>query len=166
MQNTLPLVDGESSLIAAPSEVAVPKAPQYAGLWQRFAAVFLDSLFMGLLYLGLLIVLMVIGPNPKTAPLANAILAIFLWAGYIALNIWFIHTKGGLPGKLALGLRIVDPTTGQYLSKWRAFFRPYATILSMIPLYLGFLWMLWDGKKQTFHDKLVRSVVIRVPDLP
>jgi uncharacterized RDD family membrane protein YckC len=27
--------------------------------------------------------------------------------------------------------------------------------------YLGYLWMLWDSEKQTWHDKMVSSVVIR-----
>jgi hypothetical protein len=28
--------------------------------------------------------------------------------------------------------------------------------------YLGYLWMLWDDQKQTWHDKIVDSAVIRV----
>jgi uncharacterized RDD family membrane protein YckC len=31
---------------------------------------------------------------------------------------------------------------------------------SAIPLYLGFLWMLWDNKKQTWHDKAAGTVVV------
>jgi uncharacterized RDD family membrane protein YckC len=27
---------------------------------------------------------------------------------------------------------------------------------------LGYLWMLWDDKKQTWHDKMVGSNVVRV----
>jgi uncharacterized RDD family membrane protein YckC len=28
-------------------------------------------------------------------------------------------------------------------------------------LYLGYLWPLWDPRKQTFADKIVGSVVVR-----
>jgi hypothetical protein len=34
-------------------------------------------------------------------------------------------------------------------------------ILDALPCYLGFLWPLWDGKRQTFADKIVKSVVVR-----
>jgi len=27
--------------------------------------------------------------------------------------------------------------------------------------YLGYLWMLWDDKQQTWHDKVVGSIVVR-----
>ncbi len=26
---------------------------------------------------------------------------------------------------------------------------------------LGYLWMLWDDDKQTWHDKMVRSIVVK-----
>ena len=43
--------------------------------------------------------------------------------------------------------------------------RPSAAILfaSFISgfLYLGYLWMLWDGRKQTWQDKVVSSIVIK-----
>ena len=32
-----------------------------------------------------------------------------------------------------------------------------ATILSALPCFLGYLWPLWDAKKQTFHDKIVNT---------
>jgi uncharacterized RDD family membrane protein YckC len=44
----------------------------------------------------------------------------------------------------------------------RGLVRELGRILSAIPFYLGYLWMLWDPEKQTWHDKLVRSVVVPV----
>lgn len=35
--------------------------------------------------------------------------------------------------------------------------------INAIPCYLGYLWPAWDAKKQTFTDKIVSSVVIKVP---
>ncbi|MEY4173609.1 MAG: hypothetical protein RI900_774, partial [Actinomycetota bacterium] len=32
--------------------------------------------------------------------------------------------------------------------------------ISTALFYLGYLWMLWDGEKQTWHDKVVGSIVI------
>lgn len=32
----------------------------------------------------------------------------------------------------------------------------------LLEFVIGFLWPLWDSKRQTFADKIVRTVVIRV----
>jgi uncharacterized RDD family membrane protein YckC len=37
----------------------------------------------------------------------------------------------------------------------------FASFISANVFYLGYLWMLWDDKKQTWQDKVVTSVVVR-----
>jgi uncharacterized RDD family membrane protein YckC len=44
--------------------------------------------------------------------------------------------------------------------------RYFARILSALPLFLGYFWMIWDGEKQTWHDKLVGTVVVPVDAYP
>lgn len=44
----------------------------------------------------------------------------------------------------------------------RAFIRCGWRIVSAIVSLLGYLWMLWDNEKQTWHDKMARSVVVSV----
>lgn len=39
--------------------------------------------------------------------------------------------------------------------------RGLASALSIIVFFLGFLWMLLDGDKQTWHDKIAGTVVVR-----
>jgi uncharacterized RDD family membrane protein YckC len=39
--------------------------------------------------------------------------------------------------------------------------RYFAYYLSTILLGLGFLWIIWDPKKQGWHDKLAGTVVVR-----
>jgi uncharacterized RDD family membrane protein YckC len=34
----------------------------------------------------------------------------------------------------------------------------------MLPLCLGFIWVAFDRKKQGWHDKIARTVVVRVKD--
>lgn len=53
-------------------------------------------------------------------------------------------------------------------SFWRrcgAFLRWLVSIPSFFVLFLGYLWMLWDGEKQSWHDKAAGSVVIHADDL-
>lgn len=57
---------------------------------------------------------------------------------------------------------LVDASTGQPgIGVGRGVGRYFARWLSSIPLGLGYFWMLWDGRKQTWHDKLVGSLVVK-----
>ena len=56
---------------------------------------------------------------------------------------------------------MVDANTGQALSTGQAVGRYFAYILSMIPLFLGFIWVAFDARKQAWHDKLSGSIVIK-----
>jgi uncharacterized RDD family membrane protein YckC len=67
---------------------------------------------------------------------------------------------GQTVGKRALSVKVVDARTGTPLGVGRAVGRHFAKILSAIPCFLGFLWMLWDPQKQTWHDKMVGSYVV------
>jgi uncharacterized RDD family membrane protein YckC len=48
----------------------------------------------------------------------------------------------------------------------RGLLRYVGKITSSIPCLLGFLWMLWDREKQTWHDKIATTVVVPVDAYP
>ena len=54
-----------------------------------------------------------------------------------------------------------DAATAQPIGAGRAIGRYFAMFLSAILCYLGYLWMLWDPQKQTWHDKIASSVVVK-----
>lgn len=84
---------------------------------------------------------------------------IFLFvAGYFVL---FWTLTGQTPGKLIMGLRIVT-LDGQQLSLGRSIRRFVGYILSFLTLYMGFLWILVDDRRQGLHDKIARTCVIYV----
>ena len=61
-----------------------------------------------------------------------------------------------------VGIRVVDATTMQPgIGSGRAIGRYFAHFLSAIPCGLGYFWMLWDQDKQTWHDKIVSTKVVR-----
>jgi uncharacterized RDD family membrane protein YckC len=70
-------------------------------------------------------------------------------------------TTGRSIGKKALGIRLISEVTGQPAGTGTALARDLAHIVDRLPLNLGFLWPLWDEKKQTFSDKIVGTLVIR-----
>ena len=70
-------------------------------------------------------------------------------------------SRGQSWGHKAVGIRIVDANTGQSISAGKVFVRQICRIFSGAVCYLGYLWMLWDPRKQTWHDKMVSTVVIK-----
>jgi uncharacterized RDD family membrane protein YckC len=82
----------------------------------------------------------------------------------VAVIAYYVILQGGPTGQTvgmkALHIRVVDFNTGTPIGYGRAFLRFLVqSILSGI-LYLGYLWMLWDREKQTWHDKASNSVVV------
>ena len=80
------------------------------------------------------------------------------------ISFWL--AKQATPGKMVFGARIVDANTGRSPSPRQCILR-YCGYLGMsIPyivyfFFLGFVWMGFDPRKQGFHDKIARTVVVR-----
>jgi uncharacterized RDD family membrane protein YckC len=125
-----------------------PSGPR-AGFWQRFAAAILDGLILAIPSIILVLVL---------GRAAGQALQTLLSLAY------FTYFEGGPTGatlgKRALGIRVYDLRQGGPIGYGRGFVRWISRILSTIPILLGYFWMLWDGEKQTWHDKLAGSVVV------
>ncbi|WP_265030140.1 RDD family protein [Wolbachia endosymbiont (group A) of Philonthus cognatus] len=64
------------------------------------------------------------------------------------------------PGKLLLGLRVVDAQTFEKMTLKQATKRFFSFILSVAPLFLGFLWSNFNKRCQTWHDKIAGTVVV------
>jgi uncharacterized RDD family membrane protein YckC len=80
------------------------------------------------------------------------------------LALWLKYkegTTGQTAGKKVLGIKTIKEQTGEYLGFGMAFVRYLAHIIDGLPCYIGYLWPLWDAKRQTFADKIVGSVVVR-----
>jgi uncharacterized RDD family membrane protein YckC len=66
---------------------------------------------------------------------------------------------GQTPGKALMGMRIVR-VDGRPLSLRCALLRYAGYWVSALPLFLGFLWVLADDRRQGWHDKLARTYVV------
>jgi uncharacterized RDD family membrane protein YckC len=74
--------------------------------------------------------------------------------------------KGQTVGKRVMKLKIIDAETGQPMDLPTARKRWGIYILLSLAgpgAYLDGLWQLWDERKQTLHDKVARTVVVKVP---
>jgi uncharacterized RDD family membrane protein YckC len=61
-----------------------------------------------------------------------------------------------------MGIKLVDERTGQPIGPGMSFVRDLAHTLDGF-FYLGYLWPLWDDKRQTFADKILSTVVVEAP---
>ena len=78
-----------------------------------------------------------------------------------AYYIGFWSAFAATPGKMLMGQIIVDAETGEPIGPGSAILRYLVSLISALPLYLGYFWMIWDDKKQTWHDKAANTLVIR-----
>lgn len=90
-------------------------------------------------------------------PAAAAVgLAFLLWnSGYRQ------GRSGQSLGKLALGTRLVGATSGEPIGFGRAVARQVVHLIDALPLWLGYLWPLWDEQRQTFADKICGTLVVQ-----
>jgi uncharacterized RDD family membrane protein YckC len=74
--------------------------------------------------------------------------------------------SGQTVGKRAMSIRVIDFAGGGAIGPGRALIRYIGRIVSAIPCGLGYLWMLWDPEKQTWHDKFATTVVVPTSAYP
>jgi uncharacterized RDD family membrane protein YckC len=81
-------------------------------------------------------------------------------ATFLVLAYW-IGSRGGSPLRVRLGVLVLDQNDGSFIGTKRAVYRGLMGYVSQLALLLGYLWMLWDPNKQTWHDKVAQSVVVK-----
>lgn len=94
--------------------------------------------------------------------LAGLIVRWFVIAWGLGYLIAWPAERGGTAGKLLLGLTVARRRDGASPIGYPwATVRAFGYALSALPLGLGFLWALWDRDRQTWHDKLAGTVVVK-----
>ena len=134
---------------------------EYVGFWARVGATIIDSILILIIILPILTAFYGVAywesENVIEGPMDFLLTYVFPTVAVIAF--WLL--KQATPGKIAISAKIVDaktggePSMGQYIIRYIAYF------LSTIPLCLGFIWVAFDPKKQGWHDKIARTVVVR-----
>jgi uncharacterized RDD family membrane protein YckC len=110
------------------------------------------------------IILVVIGAAAGGG--GGAALAILGYLVVIGLGIWNEIVRQGRTGqtigKQQMNIKLIREADGQVLGAGFCFVRGIAHVLDGIPCYIGYLWPLWDAKKQTFADKVCGTIEIKV----
>ncbi len=146
----------------------------YAGWGARVVARIIDTLVTGLI--PSLIVFFALRPttsitfNQTTGAMSSSTsgsLGLYYFGDLVAFLIgcagvaYMKSAWGQSLGQKAVNIRMVRESDGQTLSFGMAFVREIAHLLDNIVCCVGYLWPLWDAKKQTFADKIMTTVVTK-----
>jgi len=150
---------------------------QYAGFTSRLIAYAIDlaisvagiSIFWGLIIVTLEMlkvqdVMMILGWEDPLAFLSNRNDE-FVLRGFVFIigigfyHIFFLTLANRTIGKAVMGLQVV-PLKGGRIGVIRATLRYLGYIVSIIPFFFGFIWILFSRKRQGWHDKIARTCVV------
>jgi uncharacterized RDD family membrane protein YckC len=143
-----------------PSTSSSMGGQRYAGFWIRFLAYFIDAIILG-------VVGRILFGASTTMYGAEGGMASFSvnysgWRTLIPfvyyLVFWIIFSA--TPGKMICKLQIIEEN-GQKLSWQKAILRVIGYIISTAVLFLGFIWIGFDKKKQGWHDKIAQTYVVK-----
>lgn len=122
----------------------------YAGFWVRVLAAFLDFIiiFVPAFAINLFLVYVKISE-----------LIYLIDIGILVLIIYLVGSRGATPGKMMLGLIIVNEKK-EFIGFANAALRYVGEILCGLTLGIGYLMIAFDMKKQGMHDKIAKTYVI------
>jgi len=148
---------------------AAMAAVHYGGFWIRTLALFIDGLIMGVVTVPVAI-LVILGmggmhfdpQNPDIMKILGleAIVGGFGLAVGICYQAYFVSKKGATPGKLVLGLRIINAADGSNLTAGKAIGRYFCYFIDSIVLYIGYIIAAFDSEKRALHDHICGTRVI------
>ena len=119
--------------------------PDYGTFWLRLVGWVIDVVFIG-------IISGVLSLGGSTASFVGLAIGIVYYVG--------LNANGGTVGKRAVGLRLENAKTGEDIGYGAALVRYIVAFASAVILLIGYLWVIWDDKNQTWHDKAAGSVVV------
>ncbi|MSU49567.1 MAG: RDD family protein [Opitutus sp.] len=154
--------------VAMPPPVVPPVAPAFVprtpvvsastlprvGFFHRLAAMAIDGALIGMIVsfsFGLLPRFLQFHHGPSGMLLALAIYAAVMW-----------KNKGTTIGGIVCGLKVVR-LDHREIDWATAIVRAISCFLSLFVAGLGFIWVAFDDEKQSWHDKIAGTTVVRVP---
>lgn len=101
--------------------------------------------------------------SPSAIGLIFSLLASLVVLAYVIWNYGYRQgTTGSSIGKSVLKFKVVSEKTWQPIGFGMSIVRQIAHILDALACYIGYLWPLWDAKRQTFADKIISTVCVPI----
>lgn len=133
----------------------------YVGFWPRVWASVIDSIMLLVVIVPAILVIYGEEYLRNTAIFkgpADFVLQV-IFPAIVVVAFW-IYRKA-TPGKMVIHAKIVDARTGNAPSKQQLIVRYLGYYVSIFTLFIGFVWVAFDARKQGLHDKLAGTVVVR-----
>lgn len=143
----------------------VAEVPELASAGDRLLAAIIDGVLGIVLLLGVGFTAAVFGAISE--PLGSFVSLVGLFGSWAVLFISAVMGEGRLGesyGKHLVGVRVVSTRTSRPIGSPAAFGRNIVRGIGINVFLLGVLWILWDPQRQGWHDKVVDSVVVKVPN--
>ena len=132
------MVPPPAAQLLPPATAGMPRA----GFWIRTAALLIDVILVGV----------ALGPFiPHGIPLVLAAYGACLW-----------KYRGSTVGGIIFGLRVVR-MDDRPVDWSTSIVRALGCFLSLIAVGLGFIWVAFDPERQSWHDKIAGTTVVRPP---
>jgi len=137
--------------------------PELASFGNRALGWLIDYLAPAVVYWILLSIVGALGSSVITG-----LLSFVVWLAFVAFLVWNSGYQAGVTG-YSLGRKIaktklVSEATGQVLGAGAGIGRVFAHLIDSAICGIGWLFPLWDSKRQTIADKIVKSVVVSDPN--
>jgi uncharacterized RDD family membrane protein YckC len=99
----------------------------------------------------------------STLGVTALLLSVLVGLGYVIWNYGYKQgTTGSSIGKTIMKFRVISEKTGQPIGFGRSVLRQLAHVLDSLVCFLGYLFPLWDAKRQTFADKIMTTVCVAI----
>jgi uncharacterized RDD family membrane protein YckC len=130
-----------------PRELAL----EYAGFWIRLGAGVIDLLILGFI----VVIIAYFFPAPTIWATSGLAISVAYWLGFW---VW----RGQTPGKMAVGIKVIRTDSSPV--KWQYALRRFlGYIVTAVTLFIGFIWVAFDSRKQGVHDKIADTYVVKLP---
>jgi uncharacterized RDD family membrane protein YckC len=138
--------------------------PDYAGLVTRTIAFAIDVAIVeavaALVAVTIGLGLSILSISSLLETIVAAVLALLWVVWSLGYFVFFWSSTGQTPGNRVMGIRVLDVRGRGPLKPRRAALRFGGLIVAAMPLFAGYLMMLWDDRARCFQDHLARTVVI------
>jgi uncharacterized RDD family membrane protein YckC len=155
-----------------PGYLVSPPRSDYTGWGQRVRARLIDlgPTYVGLIifYAGYLIGVVELAQSSGSAPdFESAAVAVIIGVGvilasliWVAYNRWMIAGRTGQSlGKRMTKIKLIGEESNAPIGPQNACIRDLVHFLDALTV-VGYLWPLWDDKRQTLADKIMKTIVV------
>ena len=126
-------------------------ALEYAGFWIRLGSGLIDLLILTVIAL----IIDHFFSSTAISAAGGLVIAVVYWLGFW---IW----RGQTPGKMATGIKVIrtDSSPVRWQCAWR---RLAGYVVTSVTVFIGFIWVAFDSRKQGVHDKIADTYVVKLP---